>query len=91
MSRIIRPDIKDARGVSSLRWKLLGNQSVMSLRLMPLAGKWIKENGAWLNIGDKEVKSRTLYCNHRDLIKAKCESKFLQSEKGILDIRKFAI
>ena len=58
----------------------------MSLRLMPLAGKWRKEKGKWVNEGENEVKTKTLYHNHRNVIKEKCERKFLQSEKGSLNL-----
>ena len=48
---------------------------------MPLAGRWVKNRGSWVSVGDKEVKTRTLYSNERNIIRDKCEKKFLHGEK----------
>ena len=51
---------------------------------MPLAGRWVKNRGRWVSIGDKEVKTRTLYSNERNVIRDKCEKKFIHGENNIL-------
>ena len=48
---------------------------------MPLAGKWVKDKGKWVNVGGKEIKTRTLYSNERLIIRQKCERRFLHNEK----------
>ena len=48
---------------------------------MPLAGKWVKDKEKWVNVGGKEVKTRTLYSNERSIIREKCERRFLHNEK----------
>ena len=48
---------------------------------MPLAGRWVKNRGRWVSVGDEEVKTRTLYSNERNVIRDKCEKQFLLGEK----------
>jgi hypothetical protein len=56
---------------------------------MPLAGKWVKDKGNWVNVGGKEIKTRTLYSNERLIIREKCERRFLNNEKvSMLNMRR---
>ena len=53
----------------------------MSLCMMPLGGRWVKTEGRWVSVGENNVSTRTLYSNEREVIRNKCERKYLHRQK----------